>query len=58
MVDRRKKSWGMFKNEMKAKRRKIGDGGAKKNQKGNILESQELVVQRLSTALASNTGVH
>ena len=28
----------MFKNQMKAKRRKTGDGGAKKNEKGNILE--------------------
>ena len=45
MADRRKKSWGTFKNEMKAKRRKSGD--AKKNEKGNILERQELVVQRL-----------
>ena len=31
---------------MKAKRRKTGDGGGKKNEKGNILERQELVVQR------------
>ena len=41
MADRRKKSWGTFKNEMKAKRRKTGDGGAKKNEKGNILERQD-----------------
>ena len=47
MADRRKKSW-----EMKAKRRKIGNGGAKKNEKGNILERQELVVQRLSAEVS------
>ena len=52
MADRRKKSWGTFKNEMKAKRRKTGDGGAKKNEKGNILERQELVVQRLSSEVS------
>ena len=52
MADRRKKSWGTFKNEMKAKRRKTGDGGAKKNDKGNILERQELVVQRLSSEVS------
>ena len=51
MADRRKKSWGTFKNEMKAKRRKTGDGGAKKNEKGNILERQELVV-RLSSEVS------
>ena len=45
MAYRRKKCWGMFKNEMKAKKRRSGD--AKKNEKGNILERQELVVQRL-----------
>ena len=52
MADRRKKSWGTFKNEMKAKRCKTGDGGAKKNEKGNILERQELVVQRLSSEVS------
>ena len=52
MADRRKKSWGTFKNEMKEKRRKTGDGGAKKNEKGNILERQELVVQRLSSEVS------
>ena len=52
MADRRKKSWGTFKNEMKAKRRKTGDGCAKKNDKGNILERQELVVQRLSSEVS------
>ena len=51
MADRRKKSWGTFKNEMKAKRRKTGDGGAKKNEKGNILDRQELVV-RLSSEVS------
>ena len=49
MADRKRKSWGTFKNEMKAKRRQTGDGVRKKNEKGNILESQELVVQRLSS---------
>ena len=52
MADRRKKSWGTFKNKTKAKRRKTGDGGAKKNEKGNILERQELVVQRLSSEVS------
>ena len=52
MVDRWKKSWGMFKNEMKAKRCKTGDGGAKKNEKGNIPERPELVVQRLSSEVS------
>ena len=42
----------MFKNKMKAKRRNTGDGGAKKNDKGNILERQELVVQRLSSEVS------
>ena len=42
MADRRKKSWGTFKNEMIAKRRTTGDGGAKKNEKGNILQRQEV----------------
>ena len=53
MADKRKKSWGTFKNKMKAKRRKTGDGSAKKNEKGNILERQELVVQRLSSEVSS-----
>ena len=53
MTDRRKKSWGTFKNEMKAKRSKTGDGGAKKHEKGNILERQVLVVQRLSSEVSS-----
>ena len=39
-------------NEMKVKRRKTGDGGAKTNEKGNILERQELVVQRLSSEVS------
>ena len=42
MADRKKKSWGTFKNEMKAKRRKTGDGGGKKNEKGNILELRSI----------------
>ena len=42
----------MFKNEMKAKRCKTGDGGAKKNEKGNIPERPELVVQRLSSEVS------
>ena len=37
---------------MKAKRRKTGDGGGKKNEKGNIFERQELVVQRLSSEVS------
>ena len=45
MADR-EKSWGTFKNERKTKRCKTGDGGGKKNEKGNILERQELAVQR------------
>ena len=53
MADRRKKSWATFKNKMKAKRRKTADGSAKKNEKGNILERQELVVQRLSSEVSS-----
>jgi hypothetical protein len=52
MADKKKKSWGTFKNEMKAKRRKTGDGGGKKNAKGNILERQELVVQRLNSEVS------
>ena len=43
---------GTFKNVMKAKRRKTGDGGAKKNEKGNILEREELVVQRPSSEVS------
>ena len=38
------KSWGTFKNEMKAKRRQTGDGVGKKNEEDNVLERQELVV--------------
>jgi len=45
MADRKKKFWDTFKNEMKAKKCKTGDGGGKKNEKGNILERQELVVR-------------
>ena len=37
---------------MKAKRRKTGDGGGKKNEKGNRLERQELVAQRLSSEVS------
>ena len=40
MADRRKKSWGRFKNKMKAKRCKTGGS--------SVLGRQELVVQRLS----------
>ena len=36
---------------MKANRRKTGDSGGKKNEKGNILERQELVVQKLQGTL-------
>ena len=46
------KSWGTLKNEMKAKRRKTGDGGGKRNEKGNILKRQELIVQRLSSEVS------
>ena len=42
------KSWDAFKNEMEAKRRQTGDGVGKKNEEDNVLERQELVVQRLS----------
>ena len=45
------KSWGTFKNEMKAKRRQTG---GKKNEEGNILERQELVAQRLSSEVSGN----
>ena len=37
---------------MKAKRSKTGDGGAKKNENGNILERQESVVERLSSEVS------
>ena len=52
MADRKRKSRGTFKNEMKAKRRQTGDGGGKKNEKGNILERQVLVVQILSSEVS------
>ena len=54
MADRKMKSWGTFKNEMKAKRRQTGDGVGKKNEEGNILERQELVAQRLSSEVSGN----
>ena len=57
IADRRKKSWGTFKNEMVAERHKTGDGGGKKNDKGKILERQELVAQRLSSKAQKYTGV-
>ena len=38
--------------QLKTKRRKTGYGGAKKNEKGNILERQELVVQRMSSEVS------
>ena len=41
MADRKRKSWGTFKNEMKAKRRQTGDGVGKKNEEGNILERED-----------------
>ena len=50
MADRKRKSWGTFKNEMKAKRRQTGDGVGKKNEEGNVLEREELVVQRLRSS--------
>ena len=37
---------------MKAKRRQTGDGVGKKNEEDNVLERQELVVQRLSSEVA------
>ena len=43
MVDRKKKPSGTFRNKMVAKRRKTGDGGGRKIEKGNILQRQELV---------------
>ena len=57
MADRSKKSWGTFKNE-KAKRCKTGDGGAKKNEKGNILERQELVVKKLSSEVSGKAQTY
>ena len=61
IADRKKKSWGTFKNEMVAERRKTGDGAGKKNNKGNVLERQELVAQRLSSKVSGKaqkyTGV-
>ena len=48
MADRKRKSWDTFKNEMKAKGHQTGDGVGKKNEEGNVLEREELVVQRLS----------
>ena len=61
ITDRKKKSWSTFKNEMVAERHKTGDGGGKKNDKGNILERQELVAQRLSSKVSGKaqkyTGV-
>ena len=46
------KSWGTFKNEMKAERRQNGYGVGKKNEEGSILERQELVVPRLSSEVS------
>ena len=43
---------GQEKNEMKVKRRKTGDGGARKDEKGKILKGQELVVQRQSSEVS------
>lgn len=40
---------------MKAKRRQTRDGIMKKNEKGNILEGQELVVQRLSSKVSGKS---
>ena len=37
---------------MKGKRRKTGDNGGEKTEKGNILERQELLVQRLSSEVS------
>ena len=54
MADRKMKSWSTFKNEMKAKRRQTGDGVGKKNEEGNVLERQELVVQKLSSEVSGN----
>ena len=49
---KRNRRWGTFKNEMKAKRLKTGDGGGTKSKKGNIFERQELVVQRLRSEVS------
>ena len=38
---------------MVAERHKTGDGGGKKNDKGKILERQELVAQRLSSKVSA-----
>ena len=46
MADRKRKSWGTFKNELKAKRRQTGDGVGKKNEEAIVLEREELAVQR------------
>ena len=37
---------------MKAKRRQTGDGVGKKNEEDNVLEREELVVQRLSSEVS------
>ena len=37
---------------MKAKRRQTGDGVGKENEEGNVLEREELVVQRLSSEVS------
>ena len=42
----------MFRNKMLAKRCKTGDGGGRKIGKGNILQRQELVEQRLSSEVS------
>ena len=52
MADRKKKPWGTFRNKMLAKRCKTGDGGGRKIGKGNILQRQELVEQRLSSEVS------
>ena len=50
MADKRKqKPWVAFEKQMKAKRQK---GGGAKNETGNILDKQELVVQRLSSEVS------
>ena len=52
MADRKKKPWGTFRNKMVAKRCKTGDGRGRKIGKGNILQRQELVEQRLSSEVS------
>ena len=52
MADSKKKPWGIFRNKMLAKRCKTGDGGRRKIGKGNILQKQELVEQRLSSEVS------